>query len=679
MTTFDEKLDRGLYTAADPAMLPPGALVTAKNARYKAGDPAIRQTEGSEAVVGSHLQVESLEGVSWDPGASRTADILYTAGPNLRAIPAKVDPGDGTMSSPVALSVPTGSVPWLSNVVAAGQRFYIQTGQKGMVLSESSGTLSLRQHGFPRQLLKARPTPIWSGVSSIAEGVYRFWWTWYDQTNDVESAASIDSVSGFWVTGTAIDNFTLHVFASTFDTAWYAAGQPSHVRIYRSTVLTVDETPYATSQGEIVNNFPAGFLIDEVAVANIRAQTVNFTTDPYASWQRLWDVFAFGSYYAMSSGYSITPALDVNVSYEAPYPTIEAGGILYSRGGEPPDATTGDIHEDSMLLNDLTNRRIIRYSVPGEYDNFPDPYYIPFDTQERDEVVAIKSLGAVTGIFGYNTIWRLNYLPLEGDLNFRQGKGKDLIATGIGTLGRTGVCRVDIQGRGAVLATCDRTGVYITDLDTVVKLSGHLDWDTVLPDPAKFVRLLNNRNEQRIELWTRDAVWFFHYDPEHIGEDGKLAVTGPIERPGTSAATYITLEDGSARTITSTDNAGKLVYDAMGTTRSDGATPVFEVETREIFPAGPGSEVRVITVHAQAAQAGEGTTALSIHVRGRVGDRETLRESKDAEIGTRQFVDLPLRQMAEALQFRLVGENPLGVKVSFVGATIEPLEEAQHA
>jgi len=243
-----------------------------------------------------------------------------------------------------------------------------------------------------------------------------------------------------------------------------------------------------------------------------------------------------------------------------------------------------------------------------------------------------------------------------------------------------------MPGVGAMLASVDRTGLYATDLDRIIDLSNHLDWESMVDDPALIVGLLNNADMQRLELWVRNPSgvtgakgWFFHYDQAHVKE-GLLAVTGPIERPDGVSIVATVLTQGGKRVTVSGDGSysTRLGYEGFGYTDMSGVVPVFAVTTREVYPGGAGQEVRTIYMHAMVAPTEVGTGELILNINGRLADKTQGKSSLAQTITERRLVQVPARLLAEAVTLELLTDSVEGLKVAFMGATFESLEDTKH-
>lgn len=345
-------------------------------------------------------------------------------------------------------------------------------------------------------------------------------------------------------------------------------------------------------------------------------------------WGRKWDVsdFANGKFVircygsVTQSGDSVTiDAVSVVVSYGEsqdtttgaflsnitdPYPgiTVSPYGFTISagRGGQPPKATTGDIFQDSLLVNDVNDSSIARYSFPSRIDLFPAPYFLNFDTKEQDELTLIRTVGNVAVVGLKHQIYRANYLPRDTDAEFERGRAVELVESSHGIAGRKAGVVFTLPGFGQALAYANNYGVFMTDGYRVRPLTTDLDWwatvDLTRLNQCKFI---NNAELQVLEFYyvPVDAAitayqtkqLYFHYHPSHLKGDPRvpeLKVTGPRDtsmRSGVSAS----FADGTRKVYIGTPS-GTVNY----INRLQGVLDTIDVQTRSLVPANHGNEWR---------------------------------------------------------------------------------------
>jgi len=77
-----------------------------------------------------------------------------------------------------------------------------------------------------------------------------------------------------------------------------------------------------------------------------------------------------------------------------PFPAVAYtfGDIIaqVAKNGPAPSSSTGDLFEDQLVVNDVSNPALIRWSYPGDPEAFPATYYLDFETRQNDRVTNIK-------------------------------------------------------------------------------------------------------------------------------------------------------------------------------------------------------------------------------------------------------------------------------------------------
>lgn len=291
-----------------------------------------------------------------------------------------------------------------------------------------------------------------------------------------------------------------------------------------------------------------------------------------------------------------------------PYTAIQIGNIITIVGsnGPPPIASTGDIYEGQMVVNDITDPNKIWYSLPDGVDYFPAIYFISFETKENDEVTFIRRLGDKLVVGLRHQLYRVNYLPRGEDSEFDRGRCYEAISEDHGVCGLQAGTLFSPPDRSQLLAYVSTNGIHATDGFTTTTLTEDLDWPHMVKvsELSKSI-LINYPKYSSLVLYyipygsdmtypTR-ALWF-NYHPSHIKEGGKLLVSGPTKLG----------EEGGQTTCSSC--IGKFLNDPfMLTGRNDGMVFVEDVNfvdegglgilpdivTRDIYAAGIGYEYTI--------------------------------------------------------------------------------------
>jgi len=686
MAAHLEPLHRGLHTSRDRAFLPEGALVRASNARYKPGDFAIWQAEGREQVAGGgHGQTVPLVqavSLSWDPEQSTGSGVLgereqifylsYGSDVVWRTIPAKSDAADPAMlavnsqgHTPTSLG-PMG--PEFLEAVAFENKHFLVTGGTGFFFERTAAAQTLRRHGLPSvSLLTYVKREVAGNSITITKGIHTFWITWYDSVADVEGTADYpdtrDGTSDGYRTGyvsepyTRVDNvqWRFRWVKSAFDAAKPAGAD--YIRIYKSLASGQPATIGLPKAKDIA--YPIGYQIAQVHIAS------QLSTETYGG----------TTYYYKTQDGGDEPNLTALPSFPIVVVSIAGEQASAGRNGEPPAATSADVFEDSLVMNDVNDKRKVRFSYTLEPHAFPSPFYINFETKTQDEIIGVRALGQRLGVVLKNSIWRVNWLPNQGDADFARGRVKDVVCEDFGADSPRAFAKFDMPGMGPMLAFANSTGVYTTDLYTWRGITNHIDF-TGIYDPI----LVNNPDAWRLELYYRaqgevfrTKALYLHYHTSHL-TDGDMAVTGPIDRPGGVVAAIPVRLEGGKRIVVTADRFGSFYYDGRGYADEAPGSPtlIMDVESREIYPAGMTGEIhtRSLIGHLRPSDAGEGTYVMSMLVHpGEVLKTETITRGARAlklATGVARGESVSLR-LSGASRNVAMGANILGFEYEHLG------------
>lgn len=343
---------------------------------------------------------------------------------------------------------------------------------------------------------------------------------------------------------------------------------------------------------------------------------------------------------------------------------------IHSQCTPAPIATTGDVFEDVLATNDISNKSILRYSMPGKMHYFPDPFYLNFETKVADEVTAIRRVGNKLVVGCRAHLIRVNYLPRETDSEFDRGRPWETISEAHGIVGRQACAVFNPDDTSLMLAFVAHTGIHMTDGFTSTLLSGDLDWpNTVrLPVAGGATNYLENSilvdypNLQVLAFYytppgqtTNTKALYFHYNKYHRKPDGTFKVTGPIDVAAFSAC----VAKIAGNTVLVTGQASGTTYvEDRGYVDASGSTPTVEVRTREVYPAGLGAQGAVDGVyvrHRQSIEGGAGGSTVSVVPLKRVDDG-----AQDTSVGGLSFTTANLgiakvahKESADSFQFKI--------------------------
>lgn len=280
-----------------------------------------------------------------------------------------------------------------------------------------------------------------------------------------------------------------------------------------------------------------------------------------------------------------------------PFPalTVKPFGVTISTGrnGPPPKSSTGDIFQDSLVVNDVTDESIIRYSWPAKPDAFPTLYFLNFETKDQDRVTLIKTVGNNMVVGLSSQIYRVQYLPRDTDAEFDRGRAIELIENNHGIVGPMAGCVFSMQDGAQILAYVSRFGLHRTDTYRTTTLTNDLNWESMV-DLNNLSRTVIINNPERYELQvyyvprgsatptllTRRIRLSYH--PLHIKGDGGLKVSGPDTGVWQSAALAV-LRDGS-RPLYTGSNTGRVFLE------NQGSYSTMTLKSRQMYLAGAGGE-----------------------------------------------------------------------------------------
>ena len=281
-----------------------------------------------------------------------------------------------------------------------------------------------------------------------------------------------------------------------------------------------------------------------------------------------------------------------------------------SKNHPPPNASTGDLFQDSLVVNDTSNPALIRWSFPGEPESFPPTYFLDFETRENDQVRLVKVVNSVLMVGLDSSLWAVNYLPSERDSSFDRGQALRAISKNYGVVNPMCACTFSTDDSPELLAFVSQHGIHITDGYNFTTQTNGLNWDGVISrtSTATPISLNNDREREELLFYYRNEALdpetfmclHLSYAADHIqgrqlkisgpvhmrnvsgGQFGSLKSAWPVQR--SSGATDIFLGYGSA-----TAAGGGTVYRESGTTIPATDSTV-KWSSRVMYLAGMGNE-----------------------------------------------------------------------------------------
>ncbi len=377
----------------------------------------------------------------------------------------------------------------------------------------------------------------------------------------------------------------------------------------------------------------------------------------------------------------------VTVTYAAtfdsvvPFPTVvyTFGDIAAQVGknGPPPSSSTGDLYEDCLVVNDVSNPSMIRWSYPGDPEAFPATYFLDVETADNDIVRCIKVVNSRCCVWLDGSCYRMNYLPSERDASFDRGKAVEVISGQYGAVSPTCVALFSTdQGRERA-AFVSHKGIFATDGYSLEEFTGGLDWRTIISTTATStpICLVNDPEKQVLTFFYRndtDATETYLalelcYASDHL-IDGRPKVSGPyVTRNYNSAAggTYASLD--SAWVVPRSSGSHSLYLGYGGTATAAGAgqvyiesgttlptdNPTMRWKTRELYLAGHGNEWRADQLHFYVGGNSGAVTASAQAYSRKTNDDTGMVAGfgNSVTVSGRRFARMQMRQAGEAIQF----------------------------
>ena len=264
--------------------------------------------------------------------------------------------------------------------------------------------------------------------------------------------------------------------------------------------------------------------------------------------------------------------------------------VAVGRNGQPPKASIGVMFQNSLLIDDVDNRKLVRYSAVDYVDYFPEVYFLPLD----HDFVNVQKANEVAVVFGYNQATRIAYLPRDVDSEFNRGRATITLSSDTGCVGKKAATVFSLADGAQKIAFCGASQPYMTDGYRIDPINPHVKYtDEVDFSYPELIEFVNNpaRRELRMYYVPKGSVTptvatrylSFHYDKTHILRDGSLKCCGPVV--------------ASHRSVTAAETADGIsqLYGGDGTTgtiykENDGASANASVRTRRMPLVGLAHE-----------------------------------------------------------------------------------------
>ncbi len=637
------RVDGGLVTSRDPATLNEGELTRADDAYYKPNDIALwkrrAQSTFNETAESKITGLRFLEFDGTDP------DYFVTTGTTAYRYAIAGDVGtfadlNGTaVDATLALITEDAK---LDSVHYNNHHYLLNGIDRNHVVVPASEAVSgdlgngnMRFHG----MLENTAPPVLTDPGALAGFT-------------LTTANTIT----YWVeervkSGDTILRRNSCVLANTVTLT--GDGTNQQPRLSHPAKVNVDATHWALYGTATNGTFPVGAEIGETTFATAFIDDTRTGTDP-----------------SIPSGaiYETMEVMTVGVTNIVPL------------NGPPPIASTGDIYEDSLVLNDVSDLRAVKYSVEDTPDAFPSINRIRFETKEQDEVRLIRRLGNTVMVVLRDSLWRINILPRPEDSSFEVARIKDEIDGAFGCVGPLAGDTFS-WGGGFRLAYISLHGVVVTDGASWDILTDDLDWSATFNVSMLSKAVLRNNPEQyRLELYApsvnsnvNNVCYFLHYHPSHAkaasGGNLRAKVTGPITIPAVTAVIANVM--GLQKMFTA--NAG-VVHLESGNEAGSGISYVMRTGDYYLNQIGGECRVNAVRVHHGAYQGQE--AMVSVTSRNEGDDDVTVSTSID--LTRREATQTGLAQ-GEAMQFGAENSDELGeISINLIMVDWESLGRSEE-
>jgi hypothetical protein len=289
------------------------------------------------------------------------------------------------------------------------------------------------------------------------------------------------------------------------------------------------------------------------------------------------------------------------------YPTViyslSLGGLFagntavqVSKNLPPPSSNTGDLFQDSLVVNDMSNRSLMRYSFPGLPESFPPTYYYDFETSDNDVIQVIQTVNGRLVVGLDNSLWRVNFLSSENDANLQRdgSMATEPISKSVGCVGPMCACAFNIDGQAEHMAFVSTKGIYSTDGYSLLCRTKNQTWRNYISLDATStpISLLNDPENRCLRFYYRNDTdpyetymcLFLSYDIGDIDSEGSFKVSGPVNMRNYDATSGSFASVESAWAVPRTNGDTTFYVGYGGTATAAGAGKVY-AETGYDIPA----------------------------------------------------------------------------------------------
>jgi hypothetical protein len=208
-----------------------------------------------------------------------------------------------------------------------------------------------------------------------------------------------------------------------------------------------------------------------------------------------------------------------------------------------------------------------------------------FATPYSDDVVGLGQVNERLIALTESGVHRVNYLPVEGNIEQLRGQVTEEITGLHGCVGRRAYTTTETEA-GEFLVWLAREGIRATNGVGWVDFCP--DWSVdgagLSPTTLSTAVLINNPRDHRLELYVGSTRWDFYYHPSHL-KNGRLKALGPNTVQDANGAA-ITVVDATVGRLSGKDQVWIASASTVYTEAQNFDSQTMEFETGHIS-AGP--------------------------------------------------------------------------------------------
>jgi len=637
----------GLVTSRDASLLADGELSVAEDMFYKPNDPAAHKVPG-RTIFNITAEAQRITGARYLEFDGVSVDVFLTQmGSDYRIANAGAN---GTFSS--LLSISPGDT--LDSVHYNNDHFLLNGVQRNhtVTTTDSSGNEVSppdSTSSYPHSMLVNTEAPTVASTGSGTGFILSSGSTvtyWVEERYKEGSAIIKRNISEPTTSTTTTESVTLT-----------GTGVTVKPVVTRPTTVNTEATHWALYATTTDGTFSAGAEISEVVIATTTIEDTRTGTDPTipaGTTYQLWVANIFGTT-------QTTP-----------------------RNGPAPTATTGDIFEDSLCLNDVDNPTLIRFSFADDPHSFPEFNFIRFETKEHDEVRMIRAMGNSLMIGLKDSLWRVNILPRPEDASFDTSRVKSQVEGAFGCVGPLAATTFSF-GLGPRLAYVSVSGVVVANEAVWDVLDDDINWeDEVEISRLPFAVLRDNPTKYRLQLYytpkggtANTKALYFHYHPSHAkGTQNNFRSKVTRVNVKAAAAALATIES-DRRVFTASDS--QLFLEDEGTVDESTSGGIkMRLKTGDNFLVGIGGASNVNSTWVHHQNGTQSMTAKATLTMRNSGSDDVTTTDDSVPLGRREHTMTTLQGDAEAFQFGIESDNPGPVAINYFAIKHTSLRETKE-